>query len=80
LPPRPLSPKDLREMEQRFYNRGTADFKTEGLTREDEDIQLKNVFHDIRKLGDYNHIHTIRVVPGDGREPYLIHDIEVDTK
>jgi hypothetical protein len=34
----------------------------------------------LRKLGDYNHIHTIRVVPGDGREPYLIHDIEVDTK
>jgi hypothetical protein len=67
----------LRDLERRFANEGTADLETKGLTREEEDIQLKNVFYDIRRLGDYEHIHTIRVVPLDcDREPYFIVDTE----
>ena len=80
MSPRPLSPDRLREIERQFAARGIADLKTKGLSREEEDIHLKNVFYDIRKLGPYEHIHTIRVIPNDGREPYLISDVEIDTE
>lgn len=77
----PLSSKELqREIERLFANMGIADLETKGLSREEEDIRLKNVFFDIRKLGDYENIHTIRVIPNDGREPYLIRDLETDTE
>ena len=67
-----------REIERQLANMGTADLESKGLSREEEDIHLKDIFDDIRKQGDYEHIHTIRVIPDDGREPYLIRDTEVD--
>jgi hypothetical protein len=64
-----LTNKDLQNIERHFANMGVADIETCNMTREEEEVYIrKNSFNEIRELG-YSHIHTLRVVPLDGREP-----------
>jgi hypothetical protein len=77
MPPKPFTEKDHRDLERHFANMGTAIFEVpKEITREEEDTYMKNVFYDLRMKG-YDHIHTIEVIPEDGREPYTIVDTEL---
>jgi hypothetical protein len=43
-----------------------------GFTQEEEEKEMWNTFKEIADLG-YRHIHTLRVFPSDGREPYEVY-------
>lgn len=51
--------------------RGIAELHTKGLTEEEEQEMMWDTFKEIADLG-YPHIHTLRIVPSDGRTPYYV--------
>jgi hypothetical protein len=54
-----------------------AELQTKGLTEEEESREMKKTFQEIAEFG-YSHIHTLKVVPLYGREPYFVHVDNID--
>lgn len=69
---KPVDDKTLREIATQLMNRGIGELHTRGLTEEEESNHIQKTFQEIADLG-YQHIHTLEVIPEDGRKPYLIH-------
>jgi hypothetical protein len=72
MPRKPVSKEMWADITRHIHNQGIAELQTKGLTEEDENRQMKKTFQEITELG-YPHIHTLRIVPSDGREPYFVH-------
>lgn len=52
--------------------RGVTELYTKDLTEEEEGEHIQQVFQDISDLG-YDYIHTLQIIPEDGRKPYFVH-------
>ena len=50
------------------------------LTEEEENRELKKAFQEIANDFGYYNIHTIQVVPDDGRPPYFVHVDNLERK
>jgi hypothetical protein len=73
MPRQPLSKERLFELLNNQYRYGgMAEFQTKGFTEEEEGREIKHMFQDVWDAG-YEHVHTLRIVPKDGREPYYVH-------
>ena len=70
--PKPVSKEDLASIYTGLHKRGTGILQTKGLTEEEECRAMWKTFQDIYDMG-YEYIHTLRVVPADGRKPYYVH-------
>ena len=44
-----------------------------GFTPVEEDREVRKAFHEIANDFGYPHIHTLKIVHDDGREPYYVH-------
>ena len=72
MPRKPLTKKQFAELWTNRHKHGIADFRTKGLTEEEESQRMRETFLDIVAMG-YEHIHTLKVVPlDDGRKPYFV--------
>jgi hypothetical protein len=65
------------DITRQLMNQGIAELQTKGLSEEDESRGMKKTFQEIAALG-YEHIHTLKVIPADGREPYFVHIDSID--
>jgi hypothetical protein len=74
MPRIPLTKERLAELmtNRHKYGGGIAEVQMKGLTEQQENEEMKNTFEEIWAQG-YEHIHTLRIVPSDGREPYYVH-------
>jgi hypothetical protein len=72
MPRKPLSKKQFAELWTNRHKHGIAELQTKGLTEDEEGQRMRETFLDIAAMG-YEHIHTLRVVPSDGRLPYYVH-------
>jgi hypothetical protein len=70
MPRQPISKERLAEIwTNRHKYGGMAECQTKGFTEEEE---RKEMFQDVWKAGHEN-VHTLRIVPEDGRAPYYVH-------
>ena len=68
-----MTPREaLADLLEYLHEGGIAELQTKGLTEEEEQKEMWNTFKEIADLG-YPRIHTLRVVPSDGRPPYIVH-------
>ena len=51
---------------------GIGELHTKGLNEQEESNHIQKTFQEISDLG-YEHIHTLEVIPSDGRKPYFVH-------
>ena len=72
MPRKPVSNKELAEIFTDSHKYGGIAELQSSLTEEEESRETSNTFRNIATLG-YEHIHTLKVVPSDGREPYYVH-------
>jgi hypothetical protein len=71
MPRKLMDKKDWADLSRHIHNQGIGELQTKGLTEEEESREMKKTFQEISELG-YGHIHTLKVVPSDGREPYFV--------
>ena len=76
MPRKLMDKKDWADLSRHMHNRGIGELQT-NLTEEELSRELKKTFEEIAELG-YSHIHTLKVCPSDGREPYMVHIDDVD--
>jgi hypothetical protein len=57
--------------------KGVAELQTKGLSEEEESRDIKKTFEEITEVG-YKHIHTLKIIPSDGREPYFVSRDSID--
>jgi hypothetical protein len=69
MPRKPLSRKELAEIFTDLHKHGIAELQ---IGKDITEEEVMGAFGDIAAMG-YEHIHTLRVVPDDGREPYYVH-------
>lgn len=69
---KPMDEKDWANLSRHIHNQGIGELETKGLTEEEESNHIQKTFQEISDLG-YDHIHTLEVIPGDGRKPYFVH-------
>jgi hypothetical protein len=73
MPRQPISKERLAEIwTNRHKYGGMAECQTKGFTEEEESREIKQMFQEVWKAG-YENVHTLRIVPADGREPYYVH-------
>ena len=77
---RPISQKELAEIwTSRHKYGGMAIFQTKGLTEEEENRDMKEMFQTVWNAG-YEYVHTLKVIPEHGRKPYYVHVDDVNMK
>jgi hypothetical protein len=77
MPRTSLSQKELSGILNDSYRHGGMAEVQSNLTEEEEQQGMRDTFRDIHNLG-YEHIHTLRIVPADGRTPYYVHVDDID--
>jgi hypothetical protein len=69
---KPVSKEMWAELLKQLHNEGMGEIHMKGFTEEEENAEMRKTFQEITELG-YGHIHTLKVIPADGREPYFVH-------
>jgi hypothetical protein len=73
MPRKPITEKELvRMLNDSYRYGGIAECQTKGFTEQEESEELERMFQYVWKAG-YQNVHTLRIVPEDGRQPYLVH-------
>jgi hypothetical protein len=73
MPRQPISEKELvRILNDSYRYGGIAECQTKGFTEQEESEEIERMFQDVWKAG-YSNVHTLRIVPEGGREPYYVH-------
>jgi hypothetical protein len=69
--PKPAGKEALGDLLAYLHKQGIAEIHMKGFTQEEEEKEMRNTFKEIAGL-EYPHIHTFRVIPSNGREPYKL--------
>jgi hypothetical protein len=77
MPKKLMDKKDWSDLTRHMQMQGIGELHTKGLSEEEENSEMRKTFEEITAMG-YGHIHTLKIVPSDGRKPYFLHRDDID--